>query len=153
MSEPTLYDLALIKYEDPDTPASFLTLCGIVGVQVNETVETQSRRVRDCAAPNKPGVRRIRTIGIDWTISGTGRTNADQRAVIKTDLLGKKVNYKVEYYRDDGTDTGELLGTDAGLAVMTTNNMNIDVDAGTSDLEITLEGEGDLVYTPAPVTP
>lgn len=150
MSEPTLYDFALIKFSDMEVTPAFTTLCGLVGVQVNETVETQERRVRDCATPNKPGVRRMTIVGTNWTISGTGRTNADQRATIKTELLGKKVNYKVEYYKDDGTNAGELLGTDAGLAVMTANNISMDPDAGTSDLEITLEGEGDLTYTAAP---
>lgn len=149
MSEPTLYDLALVKYEDPANPGNYLTLCGIVGVQVNESVETQERRVRDCAAPNKPGVRRMKTIGINWSVTGSGRTNADQRAAIKADLLGKKIAYRFEYYADDGTDAGDLLGTDAGTAIMTANNMNIDVDAGTSDLDMTWEGEGDLAYTPA----
>ncbi len=150
MSEPTLYDFALIKFSDMATPTpAFTTLCGIVGVQVNETVESQDRRVRDCAKPNKPGVRRITVVGINWTISGTGRTNADQRATIKDDLLGKKVDYKIEYYKNDGTDAGLLLGTDAGLAVMTANNMSMDPDAGNTDLEITLEGEGELTYTAA----
>lgn len=150
MSEPTLYDQALVKFGDGATPTEgFTTFCGIVGVQVNESVETQDRRVRDCAKPNKPGVRRIKTVGTNWTIAGTGRTNADQRAIIKTTLLGKHRNYLIEYYRDDGTDAGQLIGTDAGTAVMTVNNMNMDPDAGTSDLEITLEGEGDLIYTPA----
>lgn len=150
MSEPILYDMALIKFSDMETVPAFTTLCGIIGVQVNETVETQDRRVRDCAKPNKPGVRRITVIGTTWTISGTGRTNAAQRATIKTELLGKKVDYKVEYYKNDGSDGGELLGTDAGTAVMTANNISVDPDAGTADLEITLEGEGDLVYTEAP---
>lgn len=45
---------------------------------------------------------------------------------------------------------GLLLGTDAGLAVMTANNMSMDPDAGNTDLEITLEGEGELTYTAAP---
>lgn len=150
MSEPTLYDMALIKFSDMEAVPSFTTLCGIVGVQVNESVETQDRRVRDCAKPNKPGVRRITVVGINWTITGSGRTNADQRAVIKSELLGKKIDYKVEYYKNDGTDAGELVGTDAGLAIMTANNISMDPDAGNSDLEITLEGEGELIYTAAP---
>lgn len=150
MSEPRLYDQALIKFSDGETPAVFATLCGIVGVQVNETAETQDRRVRDCAKPNKPGVRRIKVTGVNWTISGKGRTNADQRAIIKSQLLGKHADYKIEYYADDGTDAGELIGTDAGRAVMTASNMNMDPDAATSDMEITLEGEGDLIYTEAP---
>ena len=149
MSEPRLYDFSLIKFSDMEVVPTFTTLCGLTNVAVNEAVETQDRRVRDCAKPNKPGVRRIKTVGINWTITGSGRTNADQRATIKTDLLGKHVDYKVEHYRDDGTDAGVLVGTDAGTAVMTANNMTTDPDAGTSDLEITLEGEGDLVYTAA----
>lgn len=149
MSEPRLYDQSLIKYEDPDNAGTFVTLCGVVGVQVNETVETQDRRVRDCAKPNKPGVRRIKVVGINWTITGTGRTNADTRLIIKEKLLGKHIVYKVEHYIDDGTDLGELAGTDQGTAIMTANNLSTDPDAGTSDAEFTLEGEGDLIYTEA----
>lgn len=150
MSEPTLIDFSLVKFSDMETVPAFTTLCGVVGVQVNETVETQDRRVRDCAKPNKPGVLRSTIIGTNWTISASGRANADQRATIKTELLGKKINYRIEHYRDDGTDGGELLGTDAGLAILETNNLSTDPDAGTSDVEFTFKGQGDLVYTAAP---
>lgn len=149
MSEPVLPDFTLIKFSDMEVSPSFTTLCGIVGVQINETAETTNRRVRDCAKPNKPGVRRVKVLGVDWTVTGSGRSNSQQRAIIKSDLLGKKVDYKFEHYRDDGTDAGKLLGTDAGTAVMTASNMSTDPDAGTSDHEFTFEGEGELVYTDA----
>lgn len=150
MTKPTLYDFALIKFSDMETTPAFTTLCGIVGVQVNQSVESQDRRVRDCATPALPGDLDSTIVGTTWTISGTGRTNADQRVVIQTDLLGKKVDYKVEYYKYDGTNTGDLIGTDAGLAIMEALNINTDPDSGTSDMEINLKGQGALTYTAAP---
>lgn len=150
MTVPTEYAFAIIKFSDmaPVTPA-FTALCGITNVTVNEAVETVQRRRRDCAKPNKPGTTTSKVLGTNWTIGGTGLTNADQRATIKTTLLGKKVDYQIEYYEDDSTDGGALLGTDAGNAIMTTNNMSLDQD-GESSLEINLEGQGDLTYTAAP---
>lgn len=148
MSLPTEYAFALIKFGDGEDPEVFTALCGINNVSVNETIDTTQRRVRDCATPNKPGASKSKITGTSWSISGTGLTNADQRATIKTDLLGKFVNYNIEYYEDDSTDAGALLGTDAGQAVMTTNNMSLDQE-GDSSLEITLEGQGALTYTAA----
>jgi hypothetical protein len=150
MTKPTLYDFALIKFSDMETVPEFTALCGIVGVQVNQTVETQDRRVRDCDTPALAGDLDSTIVGTTWTISGTGRTNADQRATIQDDLLAKKINYRVEYYKVDGTNAGELLGTDAGLAIMEAVNINTDPDSGTSDMEITLKGQGALTYTAAP---
>lgn len=149
MSEPTEIAFALIKFSDMEVSPTFTLLCGITNVTVNENVETQDRRVRDCATPNKPGTLRTKVIGDTWSISGTGLTNADQRATIKTELKGKRIDYQIEYYRDDDTDAGELLGTDAGTAILDTSTMNLDQD-GESSLEINLKGTGDLTYTAAP---
>lgn len=149
MTAPTEVAFAKILYSDMAGVPVFAALCGITNVGVNETVETQSRRVRDCAFPNRPGVQKLKVLGTSWTVNGSGLTNADQRAIIKSALFGKKVNYKFEYYADDGTDAGDLLGTDAGLAILNANNMALDQDSDSS-LELVFEGEGALTYTPAP---
>ncbi len=149
MSLPVEYDFALIKYSDMGGTPVFAALCGIQDVTVNQVVETQSRRVRDCATPNTPGAQKLKILGTSFTITGTGLTNATIREVIQDDLLGKKVNYRVEYYADDGTATGDLLGTHAGLMVMNADNMNVATE-GDSSQEFTFEGEGVLTYTAAP---
>ena len=149
MSLPVEYDFALIKYSDMEAVPAFATLCGIVDVTVNQVAETSARRVRDCATPNKPGAQKLKVLGTSWTATGTGLTNAAIRAAVETDLFAKKVNYRIEYYADDGTDGGDLLGTHAGLAVLNADNMSIATE-GDSSQEFTLEGEGELTYTAAP---
>lgn len=149
MSVPVEYDFALIKYSDMEVVPMFTALCGITDVTVNQVAETAARRVRDCATPNKPGSQKIKVLGTSFTITGTGLTNASIRTVIETELFAKKVNYKIEYYADDGTDAGDLLGTHAGLAVLNADNMSIATE-GDSAQEFTFEGEGDLTYTAAP---
>lgn len=148
MSVPVEYDFALIKYSDMEAVPTFTALCGVQDVTVNQVVETQSRRVRDCATPNKPGTQKLKVLGTSWTATATGLTNATIESVVRTDLLGKKVNYRIEYYADDGTDAGDLLGTDAGLAIMTAKNKNVNTESDSSQ-EFTFEGEGDLTYTAA----
>jgi hypothetical protein len=148
MSLPVEYDFALVKYSDMAGSPVFTTLCGITDVTVNQVAETQSRRVRDCATPNKPGAQKIKVLGTSFTITGTGLTNAAIRTVIETNLFAKKVNYKIEYYADDGTDGGDLLGTHGGLAVLNADNLSIATE-GESSQEFTFEGEGELTYTAA----
>lgn len=149
MSVPVEYDFALIKYSDMAVSPTFATLCGIVDVNVNQVAETQSRRVRDCATPNKPGSQKVKVLGTSWTATGTGLTNASIRATIEGSLFAKKVNYKIEYYADDGTDAGDLLGTHAGLAILNADNLSVQTE-GDSSQEFTFEGEGELTYTAAP---
>jgi predicted secreted protein len=148
MTLPTEVAFAVIKYGDGADPEVFAAVCGITNVSINETADTTQRRVRDCATPNKPGTSKSKLNGTSWTISGSGLTNVDQRAVMKSTLFSKFVNYEIELYADDGSDAGALLGTEAGQAVLTTNNMSMDQD-GESSLELNLEGQGALVYTAA----
>ena len=149
MSVPVEYDFALLKYSDMEAVPTFTALCGVQDVTVNQVAETQSRRVRDCATPNKPGAQKIKILGTSFTVTATGLTNASIRATIESDLMAKKVDYKIEYYADDGTDAGDLLGTHAGLMIMNADNMNVATE-GDSTQEFTFEGEGDLTYTAAP---
>ena len=149
MSEPNSADFALIKIKTADgPPAVFTLLCGIEGVTINRSVQTNETYRRDCAKPNRPGTRKLRATGSSWSIAGSGSDNIDLEDEY-TDAFGVRKDYEVELYKDDGTDAGELMGTYDGNALMTTRNQGYSQDApGT--LEITLEGEGELGWTVAP---
>lgn len=147
MSEPVEFDFAQVKVGDGADPEVFTVICDITSVSLNETAETSTRRVRDCTKPGKPGARRSRVLGTGWDVTGTGLVDADQNPMLRA-ALGKKKNYEIPVYRDDGTDAGELLGTYSGEAVMTARNISMDRE-GDSSVEITLEGQGDLTWTAA----
>ena len=148
MSEPNSADFALIKIQTADGPPAVLTLvCGIEGVTINRTAQTNETYRRDCAKPNRPGTRKLRVTGSSWSISGTGSDNIDLEEEM-SDAFGVRKTYAIELYRDDGTDGGDLMGTYGGNALMTTRNQSYSQDsAGTA--EITLEGEGALTWTAA----
>jgi hypothetical protein len=132
-------------------PAVLALLCGIRNVTINRSVTLGERQVRDCAAPFAPPQRKIRNNGTTWSISGSGESNVDLQEEY-ADAFGVKRIYSVPLYKDNETDDlGDLLGTYSGTAMLTTHNETFDQtsdDAGT--VEITLEGDGPLVFTPAP---
>ncbi|WP_395393050.1 phage tail tube protein [Novosphingobium sp. BL-8A] len=148
MSEPNSADFALIKVQTADgPPAVFTLMCGIEGVTINRTAQTNETYRRDCAKPNRPGTRKLRVTGSSWSISGTGSDNIDLEEEM-TDAFGVRKSYEITLFKDDGTDAGEAMGTYAGTALMTARNQSYSQDnAGT--LEITLEGEGLLDWTVA----
>lgn len=148
MSEPNSADFALIKIQTADGPPVVLTLvCGIEGVTINRTAQTNETYRRDCAKPNRPGTRKLRVTGSSWSISGTGSDNIDLEEEM-TDAFGVRKTYAIELYRDDGTDAGDLMGTYGGTALMTTRNQTYSQE-GAGTAEITLEGEGALVWAAA----
>lgn len=149
MSLPNSADFALIKIQTAVGPPVVLTLlCGIESVTINRTTQTNETYRRDCATPNRPGQRKMRVTGSSWSISGSGSDNIDLEEDMG-DAFGVRQTYSIELFRDDGTDGGELMGTYAGTAMMTTRNQSYSQEsAGTA--EITLEGEGLLVWTVAP---
>lgn len=148
MSEPNSADFALIKVQTAaGPPAVFTLLCGIESVNINRSAQTSETYRRDCAKPNRPGTRKLRVTGSSWSISGSGSDNIDIETTI-TDAFGVRKPYRVELYRDDGTDGGALMGTYAGSGILTTRNQAYSQEnAGTA--EITLEGEGALTWTAA----
>lgn len=150
MSEPNSADFALLKIKTADGPPVVMTLlCGIENVTINRSVNTSERYRRDCAKPNRPGTRKIRNNGQSWSISGSGEDNIDIETAY-TGAFGIKKLYDVELYRDDDTDAGELLGTYSGTAMMTARNQSFAVGGDTTGTaEITLEGEGALVWEAA----
>lgn len=149
MSEPNSADFALIKIKTANgPPAVFTQLCGLEGVTINRTAQTSETYRRDCAKPNRPGTRKLRVTGSSWSISASGSDNIDIETTMN-DAFGVRKDYSVELYRDDGTDGGDLMGTYAGSGIITARNQSYSQEnAGTS--EVTLEGEGALVWTVAP---
>lgn len=148
MSEPTEVDFALIKMGDGQSTEVFTVLCGLRDVTINRGVQSTDRYTYDCAKPNAPGLRKQRVTGKQLDVSGSGLTNADQIEDFET-ALGKLKNYRVELYADDGTDTGDLIGTYAYASHMTAANMNLTRE-GQASADVTLPSHGGWTYTPAP---
>jgi len=147
VSLPNSADFALIRLSDGGATPVLTLLCGVEGVTINRTTQTSETYQRDCDVPNRPGQRKLRVTGSSWSISGSGADNIDLEAAM-SDAFGVRKPYQVSLYKDDGTDEGEMMGTYAGNALMTTRNQSYSQDnAGT--LEITLEGEGLLAWTAA----
>lgn len=148
MSAPTTFDFAQIKIGDGATPEVFTLICGLETVGINEAAQVSERQVRDCTLPAKNPTRKLRVTGTTWDVSGTGLANVDQIATLKA-ALGKHYNYQIipVDLSDPEIEAGTPLGTWAGEAVMTARNIGTVAD-GFATLEITLSGEGDLVWTP-----
>ncbi len=146
MSEPNRADFALISVLDT-APDTYVKLCGVESVTINRSAQTNETYSRDCAAPNRPGRRKLRVTGSSWSISASGADNIDIEEDY-TDAFGVRKTYKIDLFRDDGTDGGELMGTYTGSAIMTARNQGYTDTPGTT--ELTLEGEGLLTWTVAP---
>jgi hypothetical protein len=147
MSVPNESDFALIKVGDGETVEAFTAICGIEGVSINRTANTQDRARRDCAKPGKPAVRRSKTVSKQMDISGTGGVDKANIAAFDA-ALGVVKNYKVELYQYDGTDTGDLMGTFSGAFNLTSANMNLDAN-GDSSGEINLASDGTWTWVAA----
>jgi hypothetical protein len=148
MSIPNEIDFALIKMGDGATPTeAFTILCGLNNVTINRTASSQDKFTKDCAFPGRVPVRTQRIQGRQLDISGTGLTNADDIARFDA-ALGNLKNYKVELYKRDGTDAGDLIGTYAYSSKMTAANLSIN-DEGDSTAEVTLPSHGTWTYTAA----
>lgn len=147
MSYPVEADFAVLKYSNGDAPETFTVFCGLQNVTVNENVNTNERVSYDCAKPGKVGVTTVRVLNSTWTITGNGTT--DIPATAKTrGLLGKHINWQVDLLKEDGTDAADLMGTYAGQGVLTSRNTNLQRGSD-SGLEVSIQGEYDLTWTPA----
>lgn len=145
MSYPTEIDAAIIYAVDGATRT---VLCGIENVTINETANTRDRTRRNCEKPGQIPRRGVVVTSIQWDVTGSGVSNADNQTAMKA-LLGNHQDYEIDAIAYDGTDAGNLLGTFAGNGVLTAKNLNLQRDAD-SGSEITIAGDGDLVWTPAP---
>lgn len=147
MSVPVEIDFAQVLMGDGASPEVFTVICDLTNVNINEGAETSTRYRRDCTTPGTPPKRRSRVTGTFWDVTGTGLSNAPQIATLKA-ALGARKNYQIIGYRDDGTPAGAEIGTWEGEAIMTARNYSVDREGDTS-MEINLEGQDDLTYTPA----
>ena len=147
MSFPVEADFAVIKIGDGATPTEVFTIaCGIQDVNINRTINTDDRFTRDCAKPGSVPVRKVKATGRQLDITGAGLIDKTQIDTFG-DALGLVKNYKIEIYQDDGTDTGDLMGTFAGGFMMSAANMSIPRN-GTASAEVTLANHGDWTWTP-----
>lgn len=148
MSVPNEADFGLVKIGDGAEPTeAFAAICGIENVSVNETANTSDRSRRDCAKPGKPAVRRVRTISTQVDVTASGGVDKGNIAAFRA-AIGISKNYKIELYKYDGSDTGELYGTYEGPFVLTASNLGLDANADSSG-EITLASDGIVTWTPA----
>jgi len=148
MSYPTEIDAAII-YSVTGTggSATRTVMCGIENVTINEVANTRDRTRRDCAKPGQIPRRSVVVTSLQWDVTGSGVSNADNQTSLKG-LLGLHQAYEIDAIQYDGTDEGTLLGTFAGTGVLTAKNLNLQRD-NDSGSEVTIAGEGDLVWTAA----
>lgn len=147
MSLPVEIDWAIVKMGDGEDPEVFTIVCGIQDVQINGAANSTDRFVRDCETPGAVPYRMTKVNGRQLDISGSGLSNSQETTRLNG-ALGSLKNYKVETYRDDGTDAGVLLGTYSGRFRLTTNNVNTTRD-GDSSADINLASHGAWTYTDA----
>lgn len=110
MSLPTEFDFAVIKFGDGESPEVFEISCGKNDISMNFTAQTTDRFVRDCAKPGEIPFRKTKATGKSLDITATGLTDVDSFGKEQA-LVGNLVNTKVELMREDGSDSGVLLGT------------------------------------------
>jgi hypothetical protein len=64
------------------SPEVFSILCGLNARNFTQQVNTSDTFVADCADPEDVPIRRLVPTGKQWSLSGEGRYNRSQRAVI-----------------------------------------------------------------------
>lgn len=147
MSLPTEADFALIKKGDGAGPEVFAIICGLQDVTINQVANSTDRFVRDCAKPGSVPYRKTKATGLQLDVTGSGLTDKSHIDIL-LEALGKVGNFKIELYQDDGTDTGDLVGTFAAAFLLEASNLNIQRD-GDSTSEITLKSNGAWTWTAA----
>lgn len=145
---PIEFDAAIVKVGDGATTEVFTILCGLENASLAEKVNTTDKFRHDCAKPGAISTRSVRVNSRQWDITATGVTNATNVTTVGA-YMGAHKNYQVDVIQYDGTDTGKLLGTFAGQAVMTSRTFNVQRQAD-SAFDVALAGENNLVWTPAP---
>lgn len=147
MSLPVEFDFALIKIGDGETVEAFTLICGLTDVTHNEQAQTQDRYVRDCTKPGEKPFRKTKVSGQSLDVTGSGMSNSVQFPTLRA-ALGKVGNFKIEFYRDDDSDAGVLLGTTTGAFRLTANNLNVPRE-GAATMQINLASDGEWTYTDA----
>ncbi|TKD50222.1 phage tail protein [Sphingomonas baiyangensis] len=146
MSVPVEPDFAIAKMGDGEDPEVFSIMCALTNVAFNQAANTTDRYRIDCTKPGIPPSRKVFVTGKQWDVTASGVFSVDEIDRFNA-ALGVRKNYEIEFRQRDGTDMGILLGTYEGAAVMTANNVTVG-EEGTA--EVTLAGEGEVVWTVAP---
>ena len=147
MSLPNEIDFALIKIGDGGGTEVFAVLCGIDNVTINEGATSNDRFVRDCAKPGAVPYRLTKVSGRQLDITGSGLTNATMVPALRA-AIGALKNYRIETYREDGSDAGVLLGTYSGSFRLTSFNQTLSL-GGDASSEVTLASHGQWTYAAA----
>lgn len=149
VSEPVPFQFAVIFVESPDTPSTFIKLCGIQTTGFNQAVQSSDRYVRDCDLPGKVPERRLRVTGRSRSLTGSGVFNVDQAALLEA-LPGKRRNYRflMMDLSDPDDEAGEELGRWAGPGIVTSLNIG-GSETEDGNLSITIESDGAWTFTPA----
>lgn len=147
MSVPTEFDFAVLKVGDGESPEVFTISCGKQDINMNFAANSTDRFVRDCAKPGEVPFRKTKATGKQMDVTATGLTDATTFGT-EVALLGKRANTKVELYADDGTDTGDLLGTVACNMLIQSLSIGAPRE-GESSAEIQLASHGAWTWTAA----
>jgi hypothetical protein len=147
MSLPTEFDFALLKIGDGESPEVFTISCGKNDFTANFVANSTDRFVRDCTTPGEVPKRKPKVTGTQLDITATGLTDVTTFGT-EDALVGTKNNVKLEYYTDDGSDSGDLLGTLACNMLVSSLNIGTPRD-NESSAEITLASNGAWTWTAA----
>ena len=146
MSVPTEFDFAILKIGDGAAPTeAFSISCGKQDINLTFGAGTSDRYVRDCAKPGEIPFRKTKVTGKQLDITASGLTDKAQFGT-EIAFIGHTKNVKVEYYTDDGTDAGVLLGTVAVNVAVTSLSVSAPRD-GDSSTEIGMASNGAWTWT------
>lgn len=147
MSLPTEFDFASLKIGDGGGTEVFTISCGKRDFTANFVANTTDRFVRDCTKPGEVPFRKTKATGKQLDITGTGLTDLTAFGT-EVAYVGTRHNVKLEYYTDDGTDGGDLLGTVACNMMIVSLNIGTPRE-GEASAEITLASHGSWTWTAA----
>lgn len=149
MSVPNEFDFAVIKIGNGATPTEvFAISCGKQDITTNFVANSTDRFVRDCTKPGEVPKRKPKVTGTQLDITAAGLTDKTAFGT-EVALIGTYRNVRVEYYDDNGTDTGVLMGTVACRMLISALNISAPRD-GDASAEIVLASDGAWTYTAAP---
>ncbi len=110
MSLPTEFDFAVLKLGDGAGPEVYTVSCGKNDISLTFAANSSDRFVRDCAKPGEVPFRKKKATGKMLDVQAAGLTDVDAFET-EIELVGQRVNSKIEFYVDDGSDAGDLIGT------------------------------------------
>lgn len=137
-----------IMIGDGASPEVFTIVCGLTTRSFTEAVNTNSQFIGDCADPEDIPHRRLVPTGKQWTLSGDGRYNRAQAAVLRA-AVGVTKNYRfvVSEPSGDAVDAGYYEGP-----AMLTNRQIGGSEAASGNFasgSLTIESDGVWAWTGA----